>query len=142
MGKQFNVRCDSDLQNKVEAAAVKLGWKPAELFREAMRQYLKGDETNQLLIDFEKRQAGSFKSLHRVLRQHRNELQIIMTVFELFIKTYFLHTPPVPTEARATAKTQAMERYENLIRSITEVMQAGGSLTSIAVAIDDVGIKE
>ena len=57
MGKQYGVRCDDDFQAQIEEAAKARGWSVPDLFREATRQYIKGDEFHRLLVDFEKRQA-------------------------------------------------------------------------------------
>lgn len=140
MGKLNAVRCDEDFQQAIEEAAKARGWSVPGLFREAARQYLKGDELHQLLVDFEKRQAGSFRALHKEVRRMRNDMQVLMTVQELFIKSYYMHTPPVPEDARAVSKAQAMERWEKLLRAIADTMQVGGSLSSITVALDSAGL--
>ena len=44
MGKQYGVRCDDDFQAQIEEAAKARGWSVPDLFREATRQYIKGDE--------------------------------------------------------------------------------------------------
>ena len=140
MGKQYGVRCDDDFQAQIEEAATARGCSVPDLFREATRQYIKGDDFHRLLVDFEKRQAGSFKSMHREVRRMRNEMQVLMTVQELFIKSYYMHTPPVPEDARPVSKAQAMERWEKLVRAIADAMQVGGSLSSITVALDSAGL--
>lgn len=141
MGKPNTVRCEDDFQQMIEEAAKARGWSVPDLFREAARQYIKGDEFHRMLVDFEKRQAGSFKSLHREVRRLRNDMQVLMTVQELFVKSYYMHTPPVPEDARPVAKAQAMERFEKLLRAIADTMQVGGSLSSITVALDATGLE-
>lgn len=55
-------------------------------------------------------------------------------------KSYYMHTPPVPEDARAVSKAQAMELWEKLLRAIADAMQVGGSLSSITVALDSAGL--
>ena len=140
MGKLNAVRCDDDFQQALEEVAKARGWSVPGLFREAARQYIQGDELHRAMVDLEKRQAGSFKSMHREVRRMRNEMQVLMTVQELFIKSYYMHTPPVPEDARPVSKAQAMERWEKLVRAIADAMQVGGSLSSITVALDSAGL--
>lgn len=76
-------------------------------------------------VDLEKRQAGSFKALHNEMRRTRSEMQKLMTMQELFIKSYYMHAPPIPEDAKPEAKAQAMERWEKLARGISDVRAAG-----------------
>jgi hypothetical protein len=47
-----------------------------------------------------------------------------MTMQELFIKSYYMHTPPIPENAKPEAKAQAMERWERLARGIPDSTEA------------------
>ena len=77
------------------------------------------------MVDLEKRQAGSFKTLHNEVRRMRSEMQELMTMHELFIKSYYMHTPPIPEDMKLEAKAQALERWEKLARGISDARAAG-----------------
>lgn len=124
MGKLNAVRCDDDFQQALEEVAKARGWSVPGLFREAARQYIQGDELHRAMVDLEKRQAGSFKALHNEMRRTRSEMQKLMTMQELFIKSYYMHTPPIPENAKPEAKAQAMERWERLARGIPDSTEA------------------
>jgi hypothetical protein len=126
MGKLNAVRCDEDFQQTLEEVAKARGWSVPGLFREAARQYIQGDELHRTIVDLEKRQAGSFKALHKEVRRMRDEMQVLMTMQELFIKSYYMHTPPIPEDAKPEAKAQAMERWEKLARGISDAGAVGG----------------
>lgn len=121
MGKLNAVRCDDDFQQTLEEVAKARGWSVPGLFREAARQYIQGDELHRAIVDLEKRQAGSFKALHNEVRRMRNEMQKLMTMQELFIKSYYMHTPPIPEDEKPEAKAQALERWEKFARGISDV---------------------
>lgn len=80
MGKLNAVRCDDDFQQALEEVAKARGWSVPGLFREAARQYIQGDELHRAMVDLEKRQAGSFKTLHNEVRRMRSEMQELMTM--------------------------------------------------------------
>jgi len=90
MGKLNAVRCDDDFQQALEDVAKARGWSVPGLFREAARQYIQGDELHRAMVDLEKRQAGSFKALHNEVRRMRSEMRELMTMHELFIKSYYV----------------------------------------------------
>ncbi len=125
MGKLNAVRCDDDFQQALEEVAKARGWSVPGLFREAARQYIQGDELHRAMVDLEKRQAGSFKTLHNEVRRMRSEMQELMTMHELFIKSYYMHTPPIPEDMKLEAKAQALERWEKLARGISDARAAG-----------------
>ncbi|AVS79988.1 hypothetical protein C8244_01830 [Paracidovorax avenae] len=120
MGKLNAVRCDADFQQALEEVAKARGWSVPGLFREAARQYIQGDELHQAMVDLERRQAGNFKALHNEVRRMRNEMQKLMTMQELFIKSYYMHTPPIPEDEKPGAKAQALVRWEKLARGISD----------------------
>ncbi|ABM31004.1 ribbon-helix-helix domain-containing protein [Paracidovorax citrulli] len=134
MGKLNAVRCDADFQRALEELANARGWSVPALFREAARQYMQGEELHRAMVDLEKRQAGSFKALHKEVRRLRHDMRVLMAVQELFIKSYYMHTPHVPEAARIVSKAHAVERWEKLLRAIAGTMQDSGSLSNITVA--------
>jgi len=95
------------------------------LFREAARQYIQGDELHRAMVDLEKRQAGSFKALHNEVRRMRSEMRELMTMHELFIKSYYVHTPPIPEDVKPEAKARALERWEKLASGVSDAKAAG-----------------
>ncbi|AVS97753.1 hypothetical protein C8236_02180 [Paracidovorax avenae] len=125
MGKLNAVRCDADFQQALEELANARGWSVPALFREAARQYMQGDELHRSMVDLEKRQAGSFKALHNEVRRMRSEMRELMTMHELFIKSYYMHTPPLAESEKPEAKAQALQRWQKLERSISDARAAG-----------------
>ncbi|AVT18944.1 hypothetical protein C7Y68_02200 [Paracidovorax avenae] len=120
------VRCDADFQRTLEELANARGWSVPALFREAARQYMQGEELHRAMVDLEKRQAGSFRALHNEVRRMRSEMQELKTMQELFIKSYYMHTPPLAESARPEAKAQAVQRWEKLARGMSDAKAAVG----------------
>ena len=67
------------------------------------------------------------------MRRLRNELQILMAFFDLFVRSCYVHTPTVPPEAVEGAAASAMLRYENLLRQLPNVLQGATGLAGLAV---------
>ncbi|WP_082091340.1 ribbon-helix-helix domain-containing protein [Paracidovorax citrulli] len=102
MGKLNAVRCDADFQRALEELANARGWSVPALFREAARQYMQGEELHRAMVDLEKRQAGSFKALHKEVRRLRHDMRVLMAVQELFIMMLPPFSQPRPIRNKAS----------------------------------------
>ncbi len=120
MAKQYGVRCSDNLQQKIEQASLARNLPVAHLFREAMRNYLNQDEIKNQMLDFEKRQIGNFRKLMRQMEKLTEEVEILMRLLDLFLKSYLLHTPPVAKHLQVSARAQAKTRYEKLMQTLAQ----------------------
>lgn len=128
---------DKDLMEGLEATASAKGWSRNDVFREALRTYLRQDAIRSELAEFECRMAATYRELDRQMKRLRNDLQILMAFFDLFTRSYFVHTPSIPAEAVDTAAVAAKLRYERLLRQLPEVLQGVTGLIRVSVNLDN-----
>lgn len=127
---------DKDLMEGLEAMASAKAWSRNDVFREAVRTYLRLDSISSELSEFERRQAATSRELGRQIRQLRNDFQLLMAFFDLFTRSYYFHTPPVPPEAVDASASSAKLRYERLLRQLPNVLQGATGLMSVSANID------
>jgi hypothetical protein len=125
-----------DLMERLESTASAKGWSRNDVFREALRTYLRQDAIRSELSEFESRMAATCRELDRQMKRLRNDLQILMAFFDLFTRSYFVHTPSIPAAAVDTAAVGAKLRYERLLRQLPEVLQGVRGLISISANLD------
>jgi hypothetical protein len=125
-----------ELVEAIEAAAKDKG-SQSVVFREALKTYFRTDQITQELARFERRMAAAFREQDRQMRRLRNDLQILMAFFDLFARSYYVHTPTVPSEAVEGAAASARLRYEKLLRQLPEVLQGATGLAGLVVKLDD-----
>jgi len=128
---------DKDLMEGLEATASAKGWSRNDVFREALRTYLRQDAIRSELGEFECRMAATYRELDHQMTRLRNELQILMAFFDLFTRSYFVHTPSIPAEAVDAAAAGAKLRYERLLRQLPEVLQGVTGLIRVSVNLDN-----
>jgi hypothetical protein len=54
-----------------------------------------------------------------------------MAFFDRFVRSYLVHTPPVPPEAIDAQAAAARDRYHKLMRDIPSALQNGEGLTAL-----------
>lgn len=125
---------DSELRGAIEALAKEREWSISDVYKEAVKEYLGKDRLRQEFGEFEKRIAASYRAMTKEQRRIRNDLEIFMAMFDLFIRSYFVHTPSVPPEAVEFAAADGWQRYEKLISQLPEMMRSGGGALGAAMA--------
>jgi hypothetical protein len=138
-GKRYSLYLSDSHNGLIEAieAAAKDKGSQSVVFREALKTYFRTDQITRELTGFERRMATAFLEQSRQMRRLRNDLQILMAFFDLFARSYYVHTPTVPSEAIEGATASARLRYENLLRQLPEVLQGATGLAGVSVKLDD-----
>lgn len=109
----------------------------SELIRDAIRAYDNQDQIKQALSGFEKRIAGSFRSLHKRLNQLEAAQQINMAFLEVLMRTYYFHTPPVPKEAFNEAVASGERRIKKFMEDVAGMLTAGtGDVAGLILALN------
>jgi hypothetical protein len=135
--RRYNlILSESELVEGIEAIVKAKGWSMTDVFREAVRAYLRQNAITSELGEFERRQAATFREQGRQIRQLRSEFQILMAFFDLFARSYYVHTPPVPPEAVNASATSAKLRYERLLQQLPGVLQGATGLINVSVSVD------
>jgi len=136
-GKRYNIYIsETDQVEGIETIVRAKGWSKSDVFREALRTYLRQDAISNELAQFERRQAVTFREQGRFTQRLRTDLQILMAFFDLFARSYYVHTPSVPPEAVDAAATSAKLRYERLLQQLPEVLQGATGLIQVSVGLD------
>ena len=127
---------ETALVEGIEIMVKAKGWSKSDVFREAVRAYLRQNAISSELAEFERRQAATFREQGRQVRQLRTELQILMAFFDLFARSYYVHTPPVPPEAVDASATSAKLRYERLLQQLPGMFQGVTGLINVSADFD------
>jgi hypothetical protein len=138
-GKRYSLylsETENELVGAIEAAAKSKGSQSA-VFREALKAYFRTDLITHELAEFERRIAATYREQGRQMRRLRNDLQILIAFFDLFARSYYVHTPSVPAEAVDAAAAVAKLRYEKLLRQLPEVLQGATGLVSVSANLDN-----
>lgn len=123
---------DPELYDSIERTAKERGWAISDLYREAIKEYLGRDQLKDDLAEFEKRVAASHRAVTKEQRRMRNDLEVMLALFDLFARSYFLHTPSVPPEAAEMAAQDGWRRYEKMRKQIAEMVRAQSGTLAIA----------
>lgn len=130
MPYKLSVRIPDYLSSQLENAVDERGVIGArtDIVCEALAQYFKADAERESRDEMEARIAATLTRVLKDVMQGRNEVQLLTAMLDCFLRSYFLHTPPIPREAVDAAAAAAQERYRRLIRQVPEVMQGGGGV--------------
>jgi hypothetical protein len=123
---------DPELYDAIERTAKERGWAISDLYREAIKEYLGRDQLKDDLAEFEKRVAASHRAVTKEQRRMRNDIEVMLALFDVFARSYFLHTPSVPPEAVETAAKDGWQRYEKMRVQIAAMVRAQGGALAIA----------
>lgn len=130
MPYKLSVRIPDHLSHQLEDAVDERGVIGArtDIVCEALAQYFKANAERDSRDEMEARIAATLTRVLKDVMQGRNEVQLLTAMFDCFLRSYFIHTPPVPREALDASVAAAQHRYERLIRQVPEVMQGGGGV--------------
>ena len=127
---------DPELLAAIEGECKERGWGYSDLYREAMKEYLGRQKLHEELAEFEKRIAASHRAVTREQRRIRNDISVMLGLFDLFARSYFLHTPSVPPEAMDMAAADGWQRYEKMRSQLAAMVRGGGSVLGIAAELN------
>lgn len=108
-----------------------------EILRQAVRALADSFRIADQLEGYEKRMAGSLKSLHRRLDQIESAQHIQISFLEVLMRTYYYHTMPVPKEAHRQAMADAMRRIDKFIEDVAGTLQKGGAMQELTIRLMD-----
>lgn len=130
MPYKLSVRIPDYLSHQLEAAVEERGVIGArtDIVCEALAQYFKANAERDSHEEMEARIAATLTRVLKDVMHGRNEVQLLTAMFDCYLRSYFMHTPPVPREAVDASAASAAARYDRLIRQIPEMMQGGGGV--------------
>lgn len=135
--KQHGIRIsDATLLGEIEAAAKERGWAISDLYREAVKEYLGKDRIREELAEFEKRIAGSHRAVTKEQRRIGNQLDVMLALFDLFARSYFMHTPSVPPEAVELASAEGWQRYEKMRNQVAQMVRSTSGVLAVAAELN------
>lgn len=129
---QVSVRypdCDLD---QMAAIAKSRSVGVASVFREAVRFYLSHRGRGQVAED------PAIQAALRTTKQIRsmqNELHVVMAFLDMLVRTYLMHTAPVPEEAVDAQAASAEQRYRKLIDQLPLLIQSGEGLAGVSAEL-------
>jgi len=116
---------DPLLTEKIESTAHERGWSISEVYREAIKDFFDKECLREEFVNYKDMTEASFNEVSKQITHLRNDIQVMMAFFDLFTKSYYLHTPAVLSDATDTdiAIVNAKQRYEKLIKQLPEAIQ-------------------
>ena len=133
---QISVRLDDRMLQKLEALLAERGGTRAAAVREAVRDWLQEERRRDEHDHLEARIAGSLSRTRKEISLVRNDVHVLMAFFDRFVRSYLVHTPPVPSEALDAQAVTANERYHKLMRDIPSALQNGEGLTALSSILE------
>lgn len=130
LGSPYPVRLPEDLDAKLTELVQERGGSKQAAIREAVRDYINREALIAERDALEARIAGSLSRTRKDIGLVRNELHVLMAFVDRFVRSYLLHTPPVPAEAMDAQAATASDRYQKLMREIPTALQNGDSLSA------------
>lgn len=130
LGAPKPVRLPLDLEEKLVAIAKERGGTVQAAIREAVRDYVNRESLIAERDALEARIAGTLSRTRKDIGLVRNEVHVLMALVDRFIRSYLLHTPPVPADAMDAQAATASDRYQKLMREIPAALQNGDALSA------------
>ncbi len=93
--------------------------------REAIRDHLEADRRQGQLDRLEERVAATMGRTAKDVRVVRNDLHVVMAMVDCLVRTYLVHTPPVPSDALRAAAVAGDIRYEKFQKQLAAALQGG-----------------
>lgn len=129
--KRFDTRIPTELYEAFHEAAKKRGGTPSAAAREAIREWVDRERVWSQRDDLEERIAATMTRVMKDIVLVRNDIHVQMAFFDAYMRSYFLHTPPVPREALDAAAAAAQDRYEKLLKQVPQLLQDGGGFADL-----------
>lgn len=129
---QVSVRFPDRVLDRIEAIAGQRSIAVASVVREAVDAYLSRQGRGHVADD------PAVQAAIRMAKQMRamqNELHVAMAFLDMLVRTYLLHTPPVPEGAVAAQAAAAEQRYRKLMEQLPLSLQSGGGLAGVSEAL-------
>jgi len=104
----------------------------ASVFREAVKFYLSHHGRGQAAED---PAIQASMRTRKQIRAMQNELHVVMAFLDMLVRTYLMHTPPLPEEAVDAQAASAEQRYRKLIDQLPLLIQSGEGLAGLSAVL-------
>lgn len=128
--KLVQVRLPEDFIGQMERRARERGQTLSAYMRQSLRDDMDEASRDERLAALEDRIAASLNRMSRELKSARQDTQLVIAMFDMFVRQYLLHTPPVPADAVKAAAASADDRHEKWVRGFLSEVQAPDGLVS------------
>ena len=119
-------RATDELAQQLEQLAIARGHKTSTVIRDALRHYMDRERQLDHIESLEARMVASMERLAKNDRILRNDLHVLMGMVHTLVRTYLLHTPPIPPEAVEAAAASARDREAKFMKMVVASVQGGG----------------
>lgn len=130
--RTLQIRVPQALYDAFERAAQERGGTVSAAGREAIREWIDRERVWKERDDLEARIAATMSRVMKDTLLVRNDMHLLMAFFDAFLRSYYLHTPPVPRDAIDAASVSAHDRYEKLMKQIPSLLQEGSGISMLA----------
>lgn len=117
------VRLPDELAEAVEALSKERGMTFSALVREALRGYLDEAKRQEKAEQLEARLAASMGRVRKDVRTTRGDVHVVLAYLDCLIRSFLMHTPPVPPEAIKAAAAAADPRYARFMDNVAKSLQ-------------------
>ncbi|MDD7972893.1 CopG family transcriptional regulator [Roseinatronobacter alkalisoli] len=118
---RMNVYFDPELLKQVEALSLRRQVSKSAIIEAAVASFLSGDTSDRL-------EAAMSRRLDRISRQIDTldeDLAILGEIISLFIRFWLTTTPPLPDNAKQSARIKGNERFEGFMLSLGRRLATG-----------------
>ncbi len=130
--RKRTIRLPSDLDEKIEQAAIRHGFRTTSDFvRDALKSALGGSRELTAVEDAEQRLVAGLDRMARELRSVRRVQQAQFAFTETLEKVLLTCIPEPSSDVYAQAKARAMYRYSEFLKSVGKALD-GDSKTVLA----------
>ncbi|GBR12214.1 CopG family transcriptional regulator [Acetobacter oeni] len=119
--RRLNVYFDPDIHKQLEARALRRDISKSALVETAVLSFLTDDAT-------ERQEAATSRRLDRLSRQMaglEEDISILAETVSLFVRFWLTSTPPLPENARASARAMGLERFEGFLTALERRLATG-----------------
>ena len=121
MKPRHDVYLDEDLSQRLVALAAKPGSSKSGIISAALKAYLDSEGANRLDEMLQVRLNRLGGRLERIERDQ----QVLVETLALYVRHFFLVTPPLAEADMGPARAQAEARYEAFIQSVSRRLARG-----------------
>lgn len=124
MRNRMNVYFPPEMLNQITDLADRKGLSRSSIVEAAVASFLSPDGADRREAAFARR----LDRLSRQLQRLERNVGISTEALALFVRFWLTITPPLPTDAQASAQVKGRERYEGFIEALGRRLQKGQSL--------------